>query len=77
MISKKLSFDLDQAECCSFIRLNVTDKNVKRCQVGLSRKKIRLFIDLRAHFLEALHDCVKDNLVQFFFIIPPPKPALT
>ena len=40
IITEKFSFDLDQAELCSFIRSKVTEENVKRCQRPFCKKKI-------------------------------------
>ena len=42
MISEKFSFDLDQAELCSFIRLKVTEENVKWCQKPFCKKNGRV-----------------------------------
>ena len=68
MISEKFSFDLDQAELSSFIRLKVTDKNVKWCQRQNGNKIVLSLIGMKPAFW-----CIKlfiwelKGLILFFF----------
>ena len=69
MISKKLSFDLDQAKPSSSIRLKVTIKNVNQCQILICKKMGQLFYSFLAPTLRSHSRFLLGLFWQIFFFL--------